>query len=152
MTSIIGPLVGILGAAAVSALPVFLVTERRRLLKTIREEHDTLALLTDPVAKKSVRRALRASTRTYAAIATESRSQRLGRQGMVVIALGAGLSGAGLLVLGLRALGIFEDEETFLGAPAVGGLWWLITAGVVLISIQIVRQVMAHARERQHGP
>lgn len=143
MAGVVIALLGTLGALLAAVVPVAFVTERRRLLRFIRDEGSAIKELEDAEARLQLVVAIRASSLRYQELATESKAEAARRHIVVMLAPCYLLVvfGAGLL-LGARWL---FDGDSVTAARWVGSA--LLAAGGLPLIYLVMRLQLARSED-----
>lgn len=130
MTAIMIAAVGALGALLAAVVPLAFVTERRRLMRFIRDEGDAIKELDDEEARDQILIAVRASSLRYQELATETKSETARRHMVVALAPCYLLVAIGVGLL-LFAQLVFEGNAVT--AARWGGGVLLVLGGLPLL-------------------
>lgn len=148
MVTVVVAILSTLGAVLAGLLPVLFVSERRRLLKLIKEESAALGEVTDPRAHDLLLKSLRASTTRYHQLASQTKAEKTRRQLFVGIWPVYVTFISGALLAGTN--GLFRDEIASDAVIEISVGLALMLVGAVALTVLTVRAFLATRDETRH--
>jgi hypothetical protein len=148
VVTIVASVIALLGGVIAGLVPALAVSERRRLVRFIREEAGAIKELDDPEAQAVMVHALRASTVRYRSLASMTKLDRLSRQAVMLRPISTVFLAMGLVLTALTFSRWFEMTDDDSKYPRALGLG-LAGLGVALLLIMALRVNVALRDERR---